>query len=199
MLEEIRALAAALREVEKDPPREAQRISRVASGKPHPPAERRAIPFRLQLKVFRRDRFQCRYCGIRTVFVPALRLISIAFPSEFPFDPQWRVEKTHRAYWRFAASASHLLPLGRGGKTEKTNLVTACYRCNAAKGDAAFEDIGWLLLSPSGEPWDGLVGAFRRLAPIAVSKAPSLRVWIRAVEEADALAPDVDFAARPAP
>lgn len=199
MIEEIRALAQALREVEKDPPREAQRISRAPSGTPIPPAARRAIPFRLQLRVFRRDRFQCRYCGIRTVFVPALRLISIAFPSEFPFDPQWREQKTHRAYWRFAASASHLLSPDRGGKNEMANLVTACYRCNAAKGGAALGDIGWILLSPSGEPWDGLVAAFRRLAPIAVVKAPSLRVWVRAVEEADTAASDPESAARPDP
>ncbi len=36
----------------------------------------------------------------------------------------------------------HILPKSKGGKTEWRNLVTACSRCNSAKGDLSLEQAG---------------------------------------------------------
>lgn len=40
----------------------------------------------------------------------------------------------------------HLIPKSKGGKSTWTNLVTACKRCNARKGDFKPEDVGLVLL-----------------------------------------------------
>ncbi len=36
----------------------------------------------------------------------------------------------------------HLIPRSKGGKSSWTNLVTACKRCNALKGDSSIEKAG---------------------------------------------------------
>lgn len=40
----------------------------------------------------------------------------------------------------------HLIPKSKGGKSTWTNLVTACKKCNARKGDFKPEDVGLILL-----------------------------------------------------
>lgn len=39
----------------------------------------------------------------------------------------------------------HLIPRSKGGKSNWTNLVTACKSCNAKKGDYALEDVNMTL------------------------------------------------------
>lgn len=39
---------------------------------------------------------------------------------------------------RNTATVDHVLPLSKGGKTEWTNIVTACEPCNSKKGDKLF-------------------------------------------------------------
>ncbi|MDH5399094.1 MAG: HNH endonuclease [Cyclobacteriaceae bacterium] len=53
-----------------------------------------------RVNVFKRDGFQCQYCGTKKDL-----------------------------------SIDHVLPRARGGKTTWKNLVAACKRCNASKGD----------------------------------------------------------------
>ncbi len=57
--------------------------------------------------IFRRDRFECQYCGTK---------------KDLTLD--------------------HVLPSSRGGGQTWTNLVTACKRCNARKGDFTPEEAG---------------------------------------------------------
>ena len=57
--------------------------------------------------VFKRDNFECQYCGTR---------------RELTLD--------------------HVVPSSRGGIHTWTNLVTACKRCNAKKGDCTPEEAG---------------------------------------------------------
>lgn len=40
----------------------------------------------------------------------------------------------------------HLIPKSKGGKSTWTNLVTACKKCNARKGDYKPEEVGLVLL-----------------------------------------------------
>jgi len=46
----------------------------------------------------------------------------------------------------------HLLPRSRGGETNWLNLVTACSRCNARKGDRTPEEAGLKLRSKPSKP-----------------------------------------------
>jgi 5-methylcytosine-specific restriction endonuclease McrA len=57
--------------------------------------------------VFKRDNFECQYCGTR---------------RDLTLD--------------------HVVPSSRGGIHTWTNLVTACKRCNAKKGDFSLEEAG---------------------------------------------------------
>jgi hypothetical protein len=46
----------------------------------------------------------------------------------------------------------HVMPKARGGKSTWTNLVTACKRCNARKGDSLPEEVGMKLPLPPFKP-----------------------------------------------
>jgi 5-methylcytosine-specific restriction endonuclease McrA len=39
----------------------------------------------------------------------------------------------------------HIIPKSKGGKTNWTNLITACHRCNVSKGDKTPEQVGFRL------------------------------------------------------
>lgn len=64
-----------------------------------------AVSKRLRFEVFRRDNFQCRYCGAK--------------------PPQVELR------------ADHVMPEALGGRTEPSNLVTACEPCNSGKTSIA--------------------------------------------------------------
>ncbi len=46
----------------------------------------------------------------------------------------------------------HLIPRSKGGKSSWTNLVTACKKCNAQKGDSTLEKAGLKLQNPPVKP-----------------------------------------------
>ncbi|MFD2034708.1 HNH endonuclease [Belliella marina] len=46
----------------------------------------------------------------------------------------------------------HVVPRSKGGKTNWTNLITACHRCNVAKGDKTPEQSGLVLRSKPFKP-----------------------------------------------
>lgn len=51
----------------------------------------------------------------------------------------------------------HIVPRSKGGKTNWTNLITACHRCNVIKGDKTPDQAGMLLKS---EPFRPSLGFF---------------------------------------
>ena len=56
-----------------------------------------------------------------------------------------------------ATSLDHVVPKSRGGEHIWENVVSACGRCNHAKGDRAIHDLGWRLrrlpAAPTGPAW----------------------------------------------
>jgi 5-methylcytosine-specific restriction endonuclease McrA len=114
------------------------------------------LPLARQAAVFARDRYQCRYCGTRTILIPVMYTISSLYGSIFKAHRHWRRAKTDVAYWTYATSLEHIVPLRHGGTDELENIVTACWRCNEAKGEATLAQLGWTLRPVSEEPWDGL-------------------------------------------
>ena len=129
------------------------------------------------LDVFYRDNFTCRYCGRKTVFSGLLRIISHLFPKEFPYHPNWKMDKTHPAYWKLSASCDHVVPRARGGSDDVENLVTCCYMCNTIKANWTLEELRWTLLEPSKEEWDGLTGLFVKLMEATETNNPYLKGW----------------------
>ena len=60
-------------------------------------ARGRGVPRHVQLAVFRRDGFCCRYCGRKVVLPPVLRLLSIPFAEVFPYHLYGRMSVTLRS------------------------------------------------------------------------------------------------------
>ena len=66
----------------------------------------------------------------------------------------------------------HVIPRSRGGKTNWTNVVTACVRCNLKKGNQLINQINFRLLKEPAEPnW---LPAFS--PALGMDSAPSL--WL---------------------
>jgi 5-methylcytosine-specific restriction endonuclease McrA len=63
-----------------------------------------------KLAVFERDQWRCGYCGV----------LCIEWTTQ-PCPPN-------------AATVDHIVARSAGGGNERTNLVTACFECNQAKG-----------------------------------------------------------------
>jgi hypothetical protein len=147
----------------------------------------RSVPIPTQVKVFHRDRFTCRYCGRRTVLAPVLRLLSIALGGVFPYHPHGKMSQCHLAFWRDLASCDHLVPIARFGKSEESNLVTACYMCNSIKQNWTIEELGWELQPIlQDDPWDGLSNRFPALLEACELRFPAARIpyfrnWLRAL------------------
>ena len=148
---------------------------------------RKSVSLATQLKVFRRDRFICRYCGQRTLFLPTVRVLSHIFPEHLPVDPGWKLDHTHPVYWTLIASADHLIPAIRGGSSEEENLVTSCWRCNDIKRAWSVQELRWTLLDPPTEDaWDGLSASYPELCSavksaegLPLSQTPYHQKWLR--------------------
>jgi len=112
-------------------------------------------------KIYARDHYQCRYCRERLILTPIMRLVSRLYPEQFPYHPNWKADCTHPAFITRSATLDHVVPLAAGGDpVDPDNLVTACWGCNRRKGDLRLEEIGWSLVEPSDQGWNGLTELF---------------------------------------
>jgi hypothetical protein len=132
------------------------------------------------MAVFVRDGFIDRYTGARLVFPGTLRLLSMLFPSEFPFHANWKTDACHIAFWELFPTLDHVVPVSRGGADTEDNLVSTSMLHNSAKANFLLVELGWQL-RPPGElaDWDGLSGWF--VGEVAKNptllKQPYLRAW----------------------
>ena len=151
-----------------------------------PASFRKAPSYTVQARVFVRDHFTCRYCGRRTLFVPVLRAISSIVPDVLPYHPHWKMSDCHIAYWQYAASIDHVVPIARGGDaTSDDNLVTSCYMCNSIKQNWLLDELHWQLLPISGERWDGFSSRLPELCGAAkLTDVPYFAQWLRAIAQA---------------
>jgi HNH endonuclease len=148
----------------------------------------RNVPYQLQMAVFRRDKFLCRYCCRRTVIPPVLRLLAVAFDQVFPYHPHGLMTACHLGFWRDIASCDHLVPVARLGSSTADNLVTACYMCNSIKQNWLIEELRWELrpIEPNAD-WDGLSASLHELLRIYEdrhegARIPYFRDWLKAVQ-----------------
>jgi len=74
---------------------------------------RRASSPQALAEAYDRDRYQCRYCGRKTVLIEVMRLLSELFPEQFPYHRNWKASQTHQAYWLISATHDHVVPFPR--------------------------------------------------------------------------------------
>lgn len=136
-------------------------------------------------RVFARDRFTCRYCGVRTIPTVVLRVLSLLYPAELPYDPHWKA--AHPCYWKITSSIDHIEAGSSGGDwSDPTNLTTACYQCSQTKSNVSIEHLGWDVdRRDSAHAWNGLTGLYPALWEIAGRPSPGVyRPWMRAFADA---------------
>jgi 5-methylcytosine-specific restriction endonuclease McrA len=116
------------------------------------------LPVSLCRRVYERDGYQCRYCGIavfrRSKGSPITELI-----RQFPdLTPGLSIAATgslvgsgksgavrnvdySKFLWSMVAP-EHVIPASLGGPTDESNVITACWGCNAWKGNLTLEQLG---------------------------------------------------------
>ena len=112
---------------------------------------------REQKEIFERDGWRCRFCGVNVVCKSARSLLT----SQFSIKSIWTSIdlQGHSALYAMASSIDHVIPHGRGGNNERSNLVTACYCCQFGRGESTLEEVELLnplLRNPHVDSWDGL-------------------------------------------
>jgi hypothetical protein len=166
--------------------RNRERAAEILSDISHPVQDiesRANVPRSTAIEVYRRDSWTCRYCGMRTIPIPVLRVLSSLYPQDFPHHPNWKAGLYHPAYLLLTTSLDHVRPGGRGGSwASKENLVTACWPCNTGKADLTLEELAWELLGVDvvRSEWDGLTGPYPELWQLAGEpEEPYHRPWLR--------------------
>ena len=117
----------------------------------------RLIP-KIEEKVFIRDSYRCRYCGIQIIAKEVFKEFSRIVGSEI-FSVQRENSKRNGLTLGLRGVADHVAPYASGGATELDNLVTSCYSCNFGKAGYTLEQLGIedpRLRIPISDGWLGL-------------------------------------------
>ncbi len=150
-------------------------------------------PLTVQVRVFYRDGWMCRWCHRPTVFSPVFRLLQQlversghAGPLAY-FHPRWRRDAAPLLD-HLGAVIDHVEAFAAGGASAEANLVTACNKCNARKNSRTSADYqrerpGRPVKGRYGEPqhWDGLASLFLVLAAGEPTLPAAERAWRRAL------------------
>jgi 5-methylcytosine-specific restriction endonuclease McrA len=148
------------------------------------------LTMELKLRVFRRDKWICRYCERPVVFHPALRLLQ-EFVKQFGFDGVAYYQQN----WSHAnaplldysgAVIDHKQPVAKGGQNNERNLITSCNKCNGSKNDRPEGSLPdpKPVRSKHGAPmkWDGLSAVFITFATLNPERLTSQeRRWLQAM------------------
>ena len=155
---------------------------------------RKSLPKRIQVRVFNRDHWLCRWCKRPVIFHPAMKYLQLHLHTAGYKD---------LAYWRYAydrhgapllddlaAVLDHVKAFSTGGPCDEENLVTACNKCNTRKNNSNAAE--WERNHPVravkgkyGEPvgWDGFSSLFLFLADeYASSLTESEKAWVKALK-----------------
>ena len=96
---------------------------------------RESIPKDIQLKIWFRDNWSCKYCGEAVFFAPTLKLLNKLSPKHGYYHPNGKADKILSLFqWKWA-SVDHVHPHSKGGKDGEDNYVTACWECNLKLND----------------------------------------------------------------
>lgn len=117
----------------------------------------RMPPAKAQDAIFERDKWCCRFCGVRVICKKARSVFTRAFPAEAHWGGKEYAQ--HTALYALESSVDHVVPHSRGGNNDESNLVTSCYCCQRGRGQWTLEEVE--LLDPrefavTDTGWDGL-------------------------------------------
>jgi 5-methylcytosine-specific restriction endonuclease McrA len=162
--------------------------------------KRQTISKTLQVAIFRRDGWLCRWCRKPVIFAPAMNLINRELiKSGYTGDLAY-----YHSNWsrrgaplldELGAVIDHAEAFSAGGLDNIENLVTACNKCNSQKSSATSGK--WDEKRPRkfvkgkyGEPvhWDGFTNLFVLLArQDSTGLSMSEQQWLAAITEASLL------------
>lgn len=119
----------------------AAHFGREPKPEPMPDLDPLRKPDRYAAEVFERDGLRCRYCG-KEVFPTAMlkRFERMVGPENF--KTTGNNANRHGVRLAFSAALDHVEPHSRGGRTDPSNLVTACWPCNYGKADYTLAELG---------------------------------------------------------
>ena len=154
------------------------------------PTPRKPVYLRDRLRIYARDRYQCRYFGDRLLFPGVLEIIRYKFGATlFPADTKWRVANSHWIYWKLCPVVDHKQCSAMGGESvsSDSNLVTTSMFRNTQKMHWSLDDMGWRDRGEEGADtqWDGLVGWFRSHMASASNgewEDPQIKRWCGAIQ-----------------
>lgn len=92
--------------------------------------KRKSIPKEVQLRVWKKDKWTCQYCGEQVFFTPTLKLLEKMSPGHGYYHKNGKVGEVLELFRKRWASVDHVNPHARGGEHNEKNFVTACWDCN---------------------------------------------------------------------
>jgi len=129
---------------------------------------RKALSKELQVHVYRRDRWLCRWCGRPVIFAPAMKYLERYARARGYAGPlawssfAWRRDASPLLD-HLGAVIDHVHAFSLGGAHDASNFVTACAKCNMRKSAEVVERFAKQhplrrVKAKYGEPqhWEGL-------------------------------------------
>ena len=101
---------------------------------------RKNISKEIQLIVWRRDHWTCRYCNEPVFFNPTFKLFDKISPNHGYYHPHGKSDARHQFIEKRMATVDHIIPLSRGGSDTIDNYVTACWECNLKYREKTFDE-----------------------------------------------------------
>lgn len=146
-------------------------MSEIQQRKSRPPMSKE-----MQLRVFRRDKWVCRWCNRPVIFAPVMKFLEREIIESGRSEPL----SYYHAHWthdgaplldELGAVIDHVEAFSTGGASTEENLATACCKCNGQKRAAPMAEFSKRpqrkpIKGKYGEPqyWDGLASVFVILA-----------------------------------
>ena len=98
-------------------------------------------PNKLELQVFQRDNYRCRYCGSR--LIPSEFMKKLSEKLDSPVFRNGRTNRERHGIFHLTKPvADHVVPWRLGGRTSLENLVSSCPPCNYGKDGYTLEQLG---------------------------------------------------------
>lgn len=119
----------------------AAHFGRQSTPEPVPDLDPLRKPDRFEAELFERDGCRCRYCGTEVFPTRMLKRFEHMVGSEH-FKATGTNATRHGVRMAFSAALDHVVPWSRGGRTDPSNLVTACWPCNYGKAEYTLAELG---------------------------------------------------------
>ncbi len=138
---------------------------------------REPISKTLQLAVWYKDGWHCKYCGEAIFFSPTLKLLDLMSPGHGYYDRHGKRGSMVSLLENLCACCDHMMPVAAGGGSSVENLVAACFSCNRKKSAGEMDLFVNAHLAHKSRPksWDG----FASIYPLLPGADPK---WSRLIE-----------------